>query len=455
MGSKQKTKNKIVRYGGKNQLALFGGKPALRRQLGVYNSIGEGEKKAVIKFLDDVISGKKLLSGFLGRGGPRFFGGEEVQKLEREWKEKFKVRHAVSFNSATTALHAAIAAAGIGPGDEVITSPFTMSATASAVLMNNGVPVFADVDPETLCISAATIAPKISKRTKAILAVNLLGSPADYDPILALAKKHKLIVIEDSAQAPGALYRGKFAGTIGDIGIFSFNVHKTIQTGEGGMLVTNNDRFAYRAQLARNHAEAIMGDVWDKKPAERELMIGSNYRLSEIHAVIMHGQLKKLDRLNHARVALAGHLTKSLKQFSWLAPAVVLPKSTHVYYLYPIKFFSEKIGIRRDTFIKAMKAEGFDLTPGYNFPLHLLPIYKEKRMYEGSQFPFVSEEYPHEVSYGRGECPVTERMWDKELLTTSICQPPKTKTTIDLFIQAVKKIDIHRDELKAYEQKAT
>lgn len=435
-----------------NKLAIFGGVPSLKQPPPAYNSLSKEEYSAAMKVMKQGQSNGDALSGFLGRGGPRFFGGTYVQEFERAACRYWEIPYAVSFNSATTALHAAVSALGIGPGDEVITSPFTMSATGTAILMNNAVPVFADIDPKTYCISAETIVTKITKRTKAILAVNLLGGTPDYGPILALAKKHKLFLIEDSAQAPGAKYRGKYAGTIGDIGIFSFNVHKTIQVGEGGMLVTKNRALAWRAALARNHGEAVMGDLWEKEPKMRELIVGSNYRLTELQAVIMVEQLKKLNKLNSARQTLATDLTKGLKQFPWLEAVFVLPQSTHVYYLYPMKFFQEKIGFSRELFAKAMLAEGFPLNEGYNLPLYRLPIYAHKRIYKHSQFPFVSHEYPHAVSYVPKDHPVTERMYLKEMLTTTLCQPPKNRTHIKKFLEVLKKIEKHRSELITYDK---
>lgn len=434
------------------KLALFGGKPVLARRLPPYNSIGKEEKTAVERLMDKVAAGKATLSGFLARGGERFYGGPLVRKLESDFSRFFGVKYAVSFNSATTALQAAVAAAGIGPGDEVITSPLTMSATPAAVLFNGAIPVFADVDPNNYCLSAKTIEKKITRRTKAILAVNLLGGSADYEPILRLAKRHKLVVIEDNAQAPGAAYRGRFTGTIGDIGVLSFNIHKAIQAGEGGMILTNNSRYAYRAQLVRNHGEFVVDDYWKNGREWREFILGSNFRFTEIAAAIMIEQLKKLNALNRERIVLADYLTEKLKEFSWLSPVNVLPDSKHVYYLYPIKFFEGKIGILRKTFVRAMEAEGFPLGEGYNRPLYLLPIYQQKRIYDRSQLPFVSKDYLQRIDYQKGMCPVTERLYNQELLTTTLCQPPKTKKTIDLFLEALKKIENNVEGLKRYKE---
>src|SRR3989344_3803776 len=234
-------------------LAINGGKPVMAKPLPAVHIMDKEEIAAVSR----VIRGGPL-SGFAGVHNDRFFGGKEVRVFEAEFAKKFKIKHAVSFNSATTALHGAIVALGIGPGDEVIVPPYTMSASATAVLMNGAVPIFADIDERTFCLDAKSVRMRITKNTKAIMAVNLFGQAADFEPLLALAKEHNLKLIEDNAQAPAAKWRGRYAGTIGDVGVFSFNFHKTMQSGEGGILVTNNDAYALRAQLCRNHGESVV-----------------------------------------------------------------------------------------------------------------------------------------------------------------------------------------------------
>ena len=431
------------------KLALFNGKSILKKALPRYNSIGKKEEQAAVRVVRE-----ELLSGFVGRAGDYFLGGKYVKELEKRFREYFNVKYAVSFNSASTALQAAVGALGIGPGDEVITSPYTMSSTASAVLFNNALPVFADIEENSFCLDSESIKKNVSKKTKAILAVNMHGGSADYGHILKIIRKRKLKIIEDNAQSAGATYKRKFTGTIGDIGIFSFNVHKIIQCGEGGVLVTNNKKYGFRAQLIRNHGEAVINDLCKLPNGKRsfEPILGNNYRLSEIHAAIAIEQFKKMDKLNKQRIALADYLTEKLSQFNWLVSPLVFKNSIHVYYSYPFRFLADKIGIKRTTFIKTMEAEGFPLFIGCENPIHLLPIYQKKRIYPNSKFPFVSKEYPHNVSYKKGICPVAERMSEKELLETTICQPPQTKKEIDLFISAIKKIEQNIEELRKYEK---
>lgn len=430
-----------------DKLALLKGKPILKKSLPPYNSFGKEEERAVLK----VMKGKNL-SGFIARAGKNFLGGKYVKELEKLFCKYFRVKYAVSFNSASTALQVAIAALGIGPGDEVITSPYTMSATASAILFNNALPVFADIEENSFCLDPKSIEKNITKKTRAILTVNLFGGSADYSPILKLAKKYNLKVIEDNAQAPGATYKGRFTGTIGDIGIFSFNMNKVIHCGEGGVLITNNKRYAFRAQLIRNHGEVVIDDLYSQQRTY-EPILGNNYRLTEIQAAIAIEQFKKLDKLNKQRVKLANHLTKKLKQFNWLIPPRIFENSRHVYFIYPFRFLAEKIGIQRAIFTKAIKAEGFPLGEGYQKPLYLIPVYQKKEIYLDSKFPFFSREYPHRISYKKGICPIAERMYERELLFTIICQPPQKNKDIDLFIKAIKKIEKNIEELKEYERK--
>jgi len=427
------------------KLALLGGSPVSKKTFPPYNSIGREETVAVLKVMES-----KALSDFVGRAGQYFLGGRRVKELEKRFCDYFGVKYAVSFNSASTALQAAVGALGIGPGDEVITTPFTMSATASAILYNNALPVFADISESDFCINPEKIEKLINKKTKAVIVTNLFGGPADYKGILKICKKHNLKLIEDNAQSPGASYKGKFAGTIGDIGVFSFNFHKVIQSGEGGILATNNRKYAFRAQLVRNHGEAIVDDL-SRQGKIYEPILGNNFRLTELQAAIAIKQLNKLKKLNRQRIILAEYLSKKLEQFSWLSAPRNSRGNAHVYYVYPFKFLPESIGIKRETFVRAMQAEGFALSQGYQKPIYLFPAYQKKQIYPGSQFPFVSKEYPHKINYGKGICPVAEKMYEKELLITEICRPPQTKKDIDMFVKAIEKIEQNIDELKKYD----
>src|SRR5215831_11497491 len=223
------------------QLAIKGGKPVRTQLFPAYNPIGKEEKDAVQKVLD---SGN--LSQFLGAWGSDFLGGPTVRKFEEAWCKAIDVSYAVSVNSNTSGLFAAMGAIGIQPGDEVIVSPYSMSASAIAPILYGGVPVFADIDPDSFCLDPRSIESRITDHTRAILIVHIFGRAADMDAIMKIAKEHNLMVVEDCAQAPMGKYKGKYVGTMGDIGVFSLNYHKHIHTGEGGMIVTHRADLAER-----------------------------------------------------------------------------------------------------------------------------------------------------------------------------------------------------------------
>ena len=404
------------------------------------HNVGKKEIAAAI----GVIKGGPL-SGFVGVAGPRFLGGVHVRRFEADFQKRFKVAHAVSFNSATTALHGAMVALGVGPGDEVIVSPFSMAASAVCALMNGATPIFADIDEKTFCLDPKSVESRITKNTKAIVVVNLFGQAADYTGLLPLAKKHKLKIVEDNAQSPGATWKGKLVGTIADIGIFSLNVHKAIQTGEGGILVTNDARYALRAQLCRNHAEAVVDGMpeYDAGP-----IFGSNYRMAEIIAAMARIQLSQLAYFTKKRVALAKRLDKAIKKIPGLTSAYVMPGNTHVYYRFPIKVDEKVLGISRDKLAQAMAAEGFPVGPGYVKPIYLMRLFQERKAFNNTHFPFEKNTYyDGNPDYSKGSCPVVERMYEKELIISNVCQHPYTVREVDLFVEALKKVIEHKDEL--------
>ena len=211
------------------------------------------------------------LSSFVGAKGKYFKGGEQVLSCESEFKKIAQSKYAVTVNSWTAGLQTIIGAIGISPGDEVICTSWTMSASATAILLYGGIPVFCDVDPSSYNIDVSQIESLVTMKTKAIMVVHLFGNPADMDPILNLAKKYNLRIIEDAAQSPGALYKSRPVGCIGDIGGFSLNYHKHIHCGEGGVIVTNDKDLYEKCCAIRNHGENIIDDFDDKTN-----VIGSN-----------------------------------------------------------------------------------------------------------------------------------------------------------------------------------
>lgn len=421
------------------KLAINGGQPVRREPLPPYVTIGDEEKRAVMEVLDSTV-----LSQFLGTWSPDFYGGPRVQKLEREWEQYFGVKHAISMNSATSGLYAAVGAAGVGPGDEVIVSPYTMTASATAAIVYGAIPVFADIDPLTFCLSAETISQRITPSTKAIIVVDLFGLPAEMDAIMELASRHGLVVIEDAAQAPGAKYHGRYAGTLADMGVFSLNYHKTIHSGEGGVVVTDNTEFAERLQLIRNHGEVV---VKAKGVQNLVNMVGFNYRMTEIEAAIASEQLKKLETLLVPRIEAAEYLSEKLQPLSGISHACASPGVRHGYYVYAMHYNAAETGIPRNLFAKALAAEGVPVSAGYVEPIYLEPMYQKRIAYGGQGFPFTYPGYKGSVSYDRGICPVAERMHYDELIATSICHANIARKDLDDFIHAIDKVLSCRAEL--------
>jgi perosamine synthetase len=426
------------------KLAIHGGEPIRKHPFPAYNTIGEEEKRAVMEVLDSAV-----LSKFLGTWSPEFYGGPRVQKFEREWEAYFGVSHAISVNSATSGLNAAVGAAGVGPGDEVIVSPFTMSASAACVLVYNAIPVFADIDAETFCLTADTIRQRLTPRTKAIVAVDILGHPSEMDAIMALANEHNLTVIEDAAQAPGARYHGQYAGTQAHLGVFSLNYHKTIHTGEGGVVVTNDAELADRVQLIRNHAEVVIAD---KGTDNLVNMLGFNYRMTEIEAAIGSEQLKKLDGLLSARIEAADYLQEGLGNLPGLTQPVVRPHIKHAYYVYGIRYDERELEFPRRVFVNALKAEGIPLTEGYVKPIYLQPLYQQRVVYGDRGCPFTCGHYDGTVSYEKGLCPTAERMHDRELMLGNFCYQGMTRKDLDDIIDGFNKVVEHRAELRGVQE---
>lgn len=423
-----------------SELALFGGTPIRTRKYSPHITTGSEEKMAAVRVLE-----KGILSEFEGTDNEYFLGGEEVRLLEKEWAEKFAVKYAVSFNSATSALYAAVGACGIGPGDEVIVTPNTMSATATAILVYNAIPVFSDIEPDHFNLDAYAVETKITPRTRAIFPVHIFGHPADMDPLMRLARRHNLRVIEDAAQSPGASYGGKLTGTIGDIGVYSLNCNKVIQCGEGGIAVTDNDELAERLRLIRNHAEAVVAS--GRQVQSLVNMIGWNYRMTEIEAAVAREQLKKLDSLNNARRELVHDLNGKLDGIDGLSTPSVRKESTHVYYRYALKIDPEKIPVKAPLFVKALNAEGMDFYVGYMKPLYLQPLYQSLTGYGDKGCPFKCQFYGGHVNYSKGLCPKAERMEDV-VISTEIVRPPQTSEDMDEIVAAIGKVLASKEDLR-------
>lgn len=422
------------------KLALLGGPKEIKTPFKRYSSIGKEEVEAARSVVE---SGN--LSQFLGCWDPDFYGGPKVKAFEKNCTEYFGVKHAITVNSWTSGLIAALGAIGIEPGDEVIVPPWTMCASATAILHWNAIPVFADIHPVTFCIDPVSVEKNITPYTKAIMAVDIFGQSADMTALMQIAEKHGLKVISDTAQSPGAMYKGKFAGTLGHIGGFSLNYHKHIHTGEGGILVTDDDVYAEKLQLIRNHAEAV---VAGKGVTDLTNMIGYNFRLGEIECAIGIEQLKKLKGFVESRQRAAERLGVGLMNLKGLNLPKVQDGCTHVYYTYPMLLDIEKIGVSRTRILQALEAEGLTGLAGGYANVHLLPMYQKKIAYGTSGFPWSSDICRREVDYSKGICPVAETYHDTSYLGYEMCLHQMSDIEVDNMVNAFKKVWSHLDDLK-------
>lgn len=424
---------------GKNTLALFGGEPVRRAPFPRYNPIGAEEREAVVRVVD---SGR--LSGFMGAWTDGFYGGPEVRALEEEWAAVYGSARAVSVNSASSALVVALGAAGVGPGDEVVVSPYSMCISATAPLLWGAVPVFCDVEPRTGCIDPDRLEALITPRTKAVVAVDIFGQPAEFRRIMDIAGRHGLVVVEDAAQAPLAHLDGRRAGTLGHIGVFSLNCHKHIHCGEGGMAVTDDARLAERMCLIRNHAEAAAGPRGEEDLTN---LVGHNMRMTELEAAVARCQLRKLAPLVERRRENCAYSVEKLTEIPAISFGGLREGATHSYYLLPLLFDDEGAGVHRDRFLEAVRAElaptqgrekeGVKLYGGYVQPIYWLPLFQRRIALGGGGFPFTTVPA---VDYSRGLCPVVERLHERTLFCNDLMHAAMKREDLDDVVRAFAKV---------------
>ena len=310
----------------------------------------------------------------------QFTLGSEVAAFEEEFATYSQAQYGIGVNTGTSALHLALLAAGIGPGDEVITVPFTFVATVAAIYYTGATPVFVDINPRTFTIDVKAIEGAITERTKAILPVHLYGQPADMDPILEIAKRHGLVVIEDAAQAHGAEYKGRRVGSLGDMGCFSFYPGKNLGAyGEGGMVVTSNAEYTRTIRMLRD---------WGAEQKYHHVLKGYNFRLEGIQGAVLRVKLRHLETWTEARRTAARHYDELLSDSGVLTPQA-MPYARHVYHIYAIRT------AQRSEWQQALQAKGIQTGIHYPIPVHLLPAYADLGYTKGD-FPH-SEQAADEV----------------------------------------------------------
>jgi perosamine synthetase len=345
-------------------------------------------------------------------------GGSWTQTLEREFAKRFGARYAVAFNSGTSTLHAALEAVGVGPGDEVISPALTVIMDTTATLLANAVPVYADINPHTFNIDPNDIAKKITDRTKAIIPVALYGLPPDMDPIMDLARRHNIAVIEDNAQCVQSTYKGRLLGTIGDMASYSFENTKHISCGEGGMIITNNEKYAEMVRKIGGHgfknlrAEEgrirLNQDVFQSPHYKRHDVLGWNYRLSEFNSAVALAQLDRLEILVGLRIKNAEIFMDVMSDCDYLIPQNTPSGYTNSYYTLGVVYEGwEKIGVSWEDFRKAYKEEGGDGIYGAWSVPYLEPMVAERQFVK--RCPWAYEN----VHYEKGLCPVAESIQPK------------------------------------------
>lgn len=301
----------------------------------------------------------------------QFILGNEVKALEAEFANYCNSDYGIAVNTGTSALHLALLAVGIGPGDEVITVPFTFVATTAAICYTGATPVFVDIDPATYTINVNQIEKAITERTKAILPVHLYGQPADMEPIMAIARRHGLTVIEDAAQAHGAEYKGQRVGSIGDIGCFSFYPGKNLGAyGEGGMIVTNNPEYTRTMQMLRD---------WGQEHRYHHILKGYNYRMDGIQGAILRVKLRYIEAWTEARRTHAAQYNQLLAN-SGLTTPVALAHNRHVYHVYAVRT------TQREWLQQQLNEQGIQTGIHYPIPVHLQTAYSDLE-YQHGDFP--------------------------------------------------------------------
>lgn len=395
------------------------------------------------------------ITALLRDGRLSWIDNDEVGALEREWADYVGVEHCIAMNSGTAALHAAVAAAGVEPGDEAIVPALSFLASATSVIHHQGIPVFADVDPDTFTVDPVSIEACITPRTRAIIAVHLHGLPAEMEAIMRLGKRHGIPVIEDAAQAPGARYQGRMVGAIGDMGAFSIMAGKNLPTaGEGGLFTTADSSLRDRADMVKMFGERSGSDGHREYNA---LTLGWNYRLSSILAAFARSQLHRLDDHTATVQEHAGYLSQELAGIPGIVVPYVPPDRTHVYHHYRVKLDPQAAGVRlpesvfRRAVQDAMAAEGVVLQQYQTRPLPGQELFRARAGY-GKGCPWTCSFASRDVAYDPRDHTATLNVIRTTLVVGArLCMATfLDRRNVERYLQAFAKVFSHLDELETY-----
>jgi perosamine synthetase len=363
----------------------------------------------------------------------------------KEFEDSFAKYHGRKFafavNSGTASLDVALHVCGVGPGDEVIVSPYTWGATVGCILHNNAIPVFADIDPQTFNFRPDDIEKKITARTKAIMAVHIYGHPCDMDPIMEIAGKHGIRVVEDCSQAHGASYKGKKVGSLGDIGCFSIQASKNLNGGEGGILIFDDEALFDDVVSWASHPMRQLQELEGKPIGKYIDSIAPNFRMHPLSAAIARVQLKYLDeRLEHRRANFE-YLSEQLSDIPGIKPTYVAPDCGHAVHMIPLTYKADELnGMPLEEFRNALALEGLETTNYVGTPIHLRPRLTEGRFW-GKGCPWECGHADRRVEYKKGDCPEAEKRCDgEELVLLSVGFHVPCRDYLDQIAAAFKKV---------------
>lgn len=417
------------------ELAAFGGPRAIAEgEIHDWPQIATEDKEAVMRVLDRGI--------LWGAAAP------EVTSLEKEWADYQGVRYCLVTNSGTAALHMAVAAAGVEPGDEVITTPLSWTSTATCILHHNAIPIFADIDPATYNVDPRRIEEKITSRTRAIIPVHLYGLSADMEAIMRIAERHGLKVIEDACQASGAIYRGQRVGSIGHLGAFSFNGNKNLPGGEGGALVTDDENLWQEAARIQQFGERRRTDTVREYNAYG---MGWMYRSTEMTAAFVRSQFTRIEAITARIRANAHYLNQHLAGIPALRLPIESAESTHVFFRYVPRFAPDAIGLdvplgpSTEKIRKALQAEGVALGRA-EFVIPGMTLFREKRGY-GKGCPWTCH-YNQPIEYRAEDYPNAVHAIDSIIPIRGLT-PPNDERVMASYVRAFEKVFSQLDRVLA------